>query len=117
MIKPIHNKTDYKKVLARIDTLWGTKQGTVDSDELEVLLILIEDYENKHHAMPPSDPIDAILFLMDQLRLGRKDLEPYLGPRSRVSDVLSRKRSLTLNQIIKLHKGLQIPYDSLIEAR
>lgn len=115
MIKPIHNEQDYQKALERADALWGAKPDTPEGDELDVLLVLIEGYENKHYPMPPSDPVDAILFLMDQMNLNRKDLEPFLGPRSRVSDILNRKRSLTLSQIVKLHKGLHIPYECLIE--
>jgi len=117
MIKPIHNEHDYKIALARAEELWGAKADTPEGDELDVLLVLIEHYENKHYPMPPSDPVDAILFLMDQMNLTRKDLEVFLGPKSRVSDVLNRKRSLTINQVIKLHKGLNIPYDSLIDDR
>lgn len=117
MIKPIHNDSDYKMALARVESLWGAEQDTPDGDELDILLVLVESYESKHHEMPPSDPVDAIFFLMDQLNLSRKDLEAYLGPKSRVSDVLNRKRSLTLPQIVKLHKELHIPYESLIEER
>lgn len=117
MIKPIHNEHDYKIALARTEELWGAKEDTPEGDELDVLLVLIEHYENKHYPMPPSDPVDAILFLMDQMNLTRKDLEEFLGPRSRVSDVLNRKRCLTINQVVKLHKGLHIPYDSLIDDR
>jgi len=117
VIRPIHSEEDYQKALARVESLWGVKQDTDAGDELDVLLVLIEAYENKHYPMPPSDPVDAILFLMDQMHLNRKDLEPYLGPRSRVSDVLNRRRSLTMPQIVKLHKGLHIPYECLIEER
>ena len=117
MIKPIHNEEDYKKALSRVESLWGAKQDTPEGDELDVLLVLVEVYEGKNHLMPSSDPVDAICFLMDQMNLNRKDLETFLGPRSRVSDVLNRKRSLTLHQIVSLHKGLHIPYESLIEER
>jgi HTH-type transcriptional regulator / antitoxin HigA len=117
MIKPIHDEHDYKIALTRAEQLWGAKENTPESDELDVLLVLVENYENKHYPMPPSDPVDAILFLMDQMNLTRKDLEVFLGPKSRVSDVLNRKRSLTINQVVKLHKGLHIPYDSLIDDR
>ena len=117
MIKPIHNESDYKIALARVEELWGAKEDTPEGDELDVLLVLVEHYETKNYQMPPSDPVNAILFLMDQMNLTRKDLEEFLGPRSRVSDVLNRKRSLTINQVIKLHKGLHIPYDSLIDDR
>ena len=117
MIKPIHNEHDYQIALQQIEALWGSKQDTTEGDELDILLVLIETYESKHHPMPPSDPVDAIMFLMDQQNLSRKDLELFLGPKSRVSDVLNRKRSLTMPQIVKLHKGLHIPYESLIEER
>jgi HTH-type transcriptional regulator/antitoxin HigA len=117
MIKPIHNERDYQIALERVEQLWGAKQDTPEGDELEILLVLVEGYENKHYQIPSSDPVEAILFLMDQLKLTRKDLESFLGPRSRVSDVLNRKRSLTLPQIVKLHKELHIPYESLIEER
>lgn len=115
MIKPIHNDDDYQMTLERIESLWGAKQNTPEGDELDILLVLIEGYENKYHTIPPSDPVEAILFLMDQQHLTRKDLELFLGPKSRVSDILNRKRSLTMPQIVKLHKGLHIPYESLIE--
>src|SRR3990167_10979825 len=114
MIKPIHHDADYKLTLKRVEELWGAKQDTSAGDELEILLVLIEAYENKHFLMPSSDPVDAILFLMDQMNLDRKDLEPFIGPKSRVSDVLNRKRHLTMPQIVKLHKGLLIPYECLI---
>lgn len=117
MIKPIHDDDDYQLALARVETLWGAKENTPEGDELDVLLVLIEAYENKNHPIPPSDPIDAIFFLMDQMHLKRKDLEPFIGPKSRVSDVLNRKRDLTLQQIVSLHKGLNIPYESLIDER
>ncbi len=117
MIKPIHHDSDYQLTLNRVEKLWGAKQDTSESDELEILLVLIEAYENKHFPMPPSDPVDAIFFLMDQMNLDRKDLEQFLGPKSRVSDVLNRKRHLTIHQIVKLHKGLHIPYECLIEEQ
>ena len=117
MIRPIHNDVDYQMALGRIESLWGSKQDTPEGDELDVQLVLVEGYENKHHPMPPSNPVDAISFLMDQQNLTRKDLELFLGPKSRVSDVLNRKRRLTMPQIVKLHKGLHIPYESLIEEQ
>lgn len=91
MIKPIHNDEDYKMTLTRVESLWGAKEGTMAGNELDVLLVLVEAYENKNHVMPPSNPVDAIFLLMDQMHLNRKDLEPFLGPKSRVSDVLNRK--------------------------
>lgn len=117
MIKPIHTAQDYQIALERAEKLWGSEPNTSKGDELDVLLVLIEAYENKHYPMPPSDPVNAILFFMDQMNLNRKDLEQFLGAKSRVSDILNRKRHLTMPQIVKLHKGLHIPYECLIEER
>ena len=83
-------------------------------DELDVLMLLVEKYEEEHYPIPPSDPVEAIKFLMEQKGLTRKDLEPYLGTRARVSEVLNKKRNLTLPMIKKLHEGLNIPYNCLI---
>ncbi|MGV6826056.1 MAG: helix-turn-helix domain-containing protein [bacterium] len=113
-LKPIKNKTHYNQVLERINELWGAKRNTKEGDELDVLVLLVEKYEEEHYPMPPSDPVEAIKFLMEQKGLTRKDLEPYLGTRARVSEVLNKKRNLTLPMIKKLHEGLNIPYDCLI---
>ena len=117
MIKPIRSQDDYEQALARIEELWGAEQDTLKGDELDILLVLVEAYEERHYPMPPSDPVDAILFMMDQMHLTRKELEPFLGPKSRVSDILNRKRHLSIAQIVKLHKGLHIPYECLIEKQ
>ena len=113
-LKPIKNKTQLKQALARIDELWGAKRNTERGDELDVLMLLVEKYEEEHYPIPPSDPIEAIKFLMEQKALTRKDLEPYLGTRARVSEVLNKKRNLTLPMIKRLHEGLNIPYNCLI---
>lgn len=113
-LKPIRNKTHYNRALERINELWGAKRNTEKGDELDVLILLVEKYEEEHYPMPPSDPVEAIKFLMEQKGLTRKDLEPYLGTRARVSEVLNKKRNLTLPMIKKLHEGLNIPYDCLI---
>ncbi len=113
-LKPIKNKTHYNRALERINELWGAKRNTEKGDELDVLILLVEKYEEEHYPMPPSDPVEAIKFLMEQKGLTRKDLEPYLGTRARVSEVLNKKRNLTLPMIKKLHEGLNIPYDCLI---
>ena len=113
-LKPIKNDRELNRALKRIDDLWGTKSGTPKGDELDVLMLLVEKYEDEQYAIPASDPVEAIKFLMDQNSLSRKDLEPYIGASGRVSEVLSRKRNLTLAMIKKLHKGLKIPYDCLI---
>ena len=114
MIRPIKNKLDYQKALARVEALWGSAVGTKKGDELDVLLTLVEAYEQKHYPMPPSDPVEAILFQMERLNLERKDLEQYLGTKSRVSEVLAGKRPLSLKQITSLHHRLNIPDKSLI---
>ena len=115
-MKPIKDKQTYQKSLKRIEEIWGAEPDTPEGDELDILLILIEAYEEKHYPIPPSDPVDAILFRMEQMDLDRRDLEQFLGPKSRVSDVLNRKRPLSLPQIKKLHKGMGIPYESLIKS-
>jgi HTH-type transcriptional regulator/antitoxin HigA len=114
MIKPIRDEQSYQAALARTAELWAAEIDTPDGDELDVLLTLVEVYESKHYPMPSSDPVEAIKFCMDQMNLGPKDLQQYLGPKSRVSDVLNRKRKLSIRQIVKLHKGMNIPYESLI---
>ena len=113
-LKPIKNKTELNNAVNRIDVLWGAKRNTEKGDELEVLILLVEKYEEEHYPIPPSDPIEAIKFLMEQKALTRKDLEPYLGTRARVSEVLNKKRNLTLPMIKRLHEGLNIPYNCLI---
>ena len=113
-LKPIKNDRELNRALKRIEELWGTKTGTPKGDELEILMLLVEKYEDEHFAIPASDPVEAIKFLMEQNNLSRKDLEPYIGASGRVSEVLNKKRNLTLPMIKKLHNGLKIPYESLI---
>jgi len=113
-IRPIKTKADYEKALARVDILMDAKPGSPKGDELDVLVTLIEAYENKHYPFPPPKPISAIKFRMEQTGLTRKDMEPYLGGRGRVSEVLNGRRPLTLDMIRKLHEGLGIPLESLI---
>lgn len=114
-IKPIKTETDHKRALAEVERLWAAEPGSVDADRLDVLATLIEAYEERNHPIPPPDPVDAILFRLDQLGLSRRDLEPYIGTRARVSEVLSRTRSLSLAMIRRLHTGLGIPADVLIQ--
>ncbi len=113
-LKPVKSKTQLNRALKRINELWGAKRNTEKGDELDILMLLVEKYEEEHYPIPPSDPVEAIKFLMEQKALTRKDLEPYLGTRARVSEVLNKKRNLTLPMIKKLHKGLNIPYNCLI---
>ena len=113
-LKPIRSDRELDRALERIDELWGAKPGTPRGDELDVLMLLVEKYEEEHFAIPASDPVEAIKFLMEQNELTRKDLEPYIGARGRVSEVLNKRRNLTLAMIKRLHDGLKIPYESLI---
>lgn len=113
-IAPIKTPRDYDRTLGRIEQLMEAKPGTRAGDELDVLTTLVEAYEAKHHAIYPPDPIEAITFRMDQLGMTRKDLEVLLGGRGRVSEILTRKRTLSLEMIRRLHRKLHIPLESLI---
>ncbi len=113
-LKPVKNDRELNHALKRIDELWGAKPNTSRGDELDVLMLIVEKYEDENFAIPSSDPIEAIKFLMEQNSLSRKDLELYIGTSGRVSEVLNKKRNLTLAMIKKLHDGLKIPYESLI---
>ena len=113
-IQPIKNEQDYDKALAEIEMLWGVDEGTEKGDKLDILLVLVEDYEEKYHQISPPDPVEAIKFRMEQMNLTRKDLEPFIGSRGRVSEVLNHRRGLSLNMIRNLHSNLSIPLESLI---
>ena len=113
-IKPIRNERDYRKALKRIETIWDAAPGSPEFDELEVLSTLVEAYEERHNPIALPDPIEAIRFRMEQLGLSRKDLEPYIGSRGRVSEVLGRRRAMSLTMIRKLHRGLGIPAETLL---
>ena len=114
-IQPIENEQNYDKALADIEALWGSEEGTKKGDKLDILLVLAEDYEEKHHSISPPDPIEAIKFRMEQMNLTRKDLEPFIGGRGRVSEVLNQRRGLSLSMIRSLHSNLSIPLESLIK--
>lgn len=113
-ITPIKTEADYKAALARIDALFDAQNGTEEGDVLDILVTLVEAYEERHFPIQLPNPIDAIYFRMEQLGYSNKDLEPILGGRGRVSEILNRKRKLTLAMIRRLHSILHIPYDSLI---
>ena len=113
-IKPIKSERDYKNALKEIESLFDAKFGTPNGDRLDVLTTLVEAYEVKHHPIDTPNPIDAIYFVMEQRGLSRKDLEQYIGGRSRVAEVLNHKRALSLSMIRKLHHALGIPAEVLI---
>ena len=113
-IRPIKTEQDYEAAMAEIEALWGAPEDSAEGDRLDVLLTLVEAYEARHHPIDPPDPVEAILFRLEQAGLERKDLEPYIGSSGRVSEVLNHKRPLSLNMIRKLWKGLNIPLESLI---
>lgn len=114
-IHPIRTEADYLAALAQMDELLEAEPETPEDDLLDVLSTLVEAYEEQHYPILPPDPIDAILYHLESRGLTRRDLEPYLGSRARVSEILSRKRPLTLEMIRRLHTGLGIPADILIQ--
>ena len=114
-IQPIRTEADYDKALLNIERLWDATQNTPSGDQLDVLLVLVEDYESKHYPIAPPDPIEAIKFRMEQMNLTRKDLEPLIGSRGRVTEIINRQRPLSLAMIRKLHQRLRIPLESLIQ--
>lgn len=113
-LKPIRTEADYEQALAELERLWGAKSGTAAGDRLDVLATLIDAYEARHHPIDPPDPIEAIRFRMEQQGLSRKDLEPLLGSRGRVAEVLNRKRGLSIEMIRRLHATLDISAEVLI---
>lgn len=114
-IKPIHTEQDYQDTLARIEEIWDTGEDTPESEELEVLSMLVEAYEKANFPISAPDPIDYLLFVMENRGLSRKDLEPFIGPRGRVSDILNRMRPLSLEMIRRLSLGLDLPASVLIQ--
>ena len=114
-IKPIKTEADYEAALREVERLWGATYGSSEGDKLDVWVTLIEAYEQKHYPIPPPDPIEAICHHMESQGLSLRDLEPYLGSGVRVSEILNRKRALSLKMIRKLHKGLGISADILVQ--
>lgn len=114
-IRPIRTKADYRAALKEVERLWDANPGTPAGDAADVLATLIEAYEAEHFPIPAPDPIAAIQFMMEQKGLTRRDLEPAIGSRGRVSEVLSRKRPLTLPMVRALSSLLDIPTDILAQ--
>lgn len=113
-VRPVRTEADYGAALAEIDGLLDAPAGSPDGDRLDVLVTLVQAYEARHHAITAPDPVDAIRFRMEQAGLRPRDLEPYIGGRGRVSEVLSGKRPLTLPMIRRLAAGLAIPVGVLV---
>jgi HTH-type transcriptional regulator/antitoxin HigA len=113
-IKAIKTEEDYKQALSRLEEIFHAHSNTKDGDEAEVLSILIEKYEDDHYPIEAPDPIEAIKFRMEQMDMKKKDLAEIIGYKSRVTEVLTRKRKLTLKMIRSLHEKLKIPYESLL---
>ena len=115
-IHPIRTEHDHELAVKRIEKLISAAPGTAEGDELDILATLVDAYEAKHHAIDAPDPVTAIQFRMEQQGLSRKDLEPLIGSRARVSEILTRKRSLTLSMVRRIKSGLGISADLLIDA-
>ncbi|MGZ5243176.1 MAG: helix-turn-helix domain-containing protein [Bacteroidia bacterium] len=116
-IRPIYTNADYKKALKRVEELWGSVRNTPEGDELDILSTLIEKYEEGKFEILPPDPVEAIKFRMEQLGLKQADLTPYFGSASRVTEILQRKRKLTVNMIKALYANLGIPAESLLAGK
>jgi len=114
-IRPIKTKAGHRAALKEVERLWNAEPGTPDGDRVDVLVTLIEAYEAKHFPVPAPDPIAAIEFMMEQKGLTRRDLEPAIGSRGRVSEVLTRKRPLTLPMVRQLSTLLDIPTEVLVQ--
>jgi len=114
-IRPIRSKADYEAALQEIEKLIDSQPGTPEGDRMEVLVTLVEAYEVKHFPIPqPGEPVEVLEYYMESRGLSRSDLIPYLGSKERVSEVLNRKRGLSLQMIRRLHVGLGIPADLLV---
>jgi len=113
-IKPIKTEQDYNNSIRRIEELWGAKKDSQQGDELDLLVTLVESYEMRHYPIAPPDPVDAIIFRMEQMGMTKADMVQYLGSQSRVSEILNKRRKLTLGMIKALYKGLKIPAEILL---
>ena len=115
-LRPIKTNRDYVAALKAVEALWNAREGTRDADRLELLTLIIQAYEAKHFPIPDPDPIEFLLHVMESRQLTRKDLEPYIGSRARVTEVLNRQRPLTLAMIRRLSDGLELPAEVLIAS-
>ncbi len=115
-IKPIRTEKDYEKALKRLEVIFDARPKTKEGDEAEILSILIEKYEDVHYPIEAPDPIEAIKFRMEQMGYKQKDLAKIIGYKGRVSEILNRKRKLSLEMIRKLHEKMNIPLESLVQA-
>jgi HTH-type transcriptional regulator/antitoxin HigA len=115
-LRPVRTKREHQAALKEAEALWNAPEGSAEADRLEVLTLLIEAYEREHFPIPAPDPIDFLQHVMEARELNRKDLEPFIGSRARVAEVLNRVRPLTLEMIRKLAEGLKIPADVLIRG-
>ncbi len=113
-IKPIKTKKDYESAIARMEKLWGSKSGTANGDELDILATLVDKYEDDHFPISTPDPVEAIKYLMEEKGMERTDLEVVFGHKSKISEVLNRKRELSKNMIKALHDKFGIPYEILM---
>ena len=114
-IKPIHSEKDYDAMLARIESLFDAEPGTAESDELDVLFLIVEDYESKRYPIEPLDPVDFIKYTMELRGEGQKELSKLLNSRSRASEILNRKRPLTLDQIRTISRAWNVPAEAMIQ--
>ena len=114
-LRPIKTKDDYKTALAEIEVIFQAEPETPEGDRLDVLTMLVEAYEERHHPIPPPEPLDALEYHLESRGLTRRDLEPYIGNRARVAEVMNRRRPLTIDMIRRLHQGLGIPAEVLIQ--
>ena len=112
----IKTEKEYQKVLKRLEQIFDARPGTKDGDELDMLALLIERFEEEHYPIDSPDPIEAIKFRMEQMGYKQKDLAKIIGYKGRVSEILNRKRKLTLEMIRSLHEKLNIPLESLVQA-
>jgi HTH-type transcriptional regulator/antitoxin HigA len=114
-LKPIRTEAEHAEALAEIERLWDAPDGSPEADHLEVLKMLVEAYEKEHHGIDMPDPVSFLEYVMEARGLTRKDLEPYIGPRGRVADILTRTRPLSMGMIRRLVDGLGLPANVLIQ--